>query len=145
MIVVAPLRRTSRLCDVQARALAPRHKDEDHHRGREHRPDPPGTKFGTGPTLCANGNLPEKGTSWTDTTTCDDRSDTPTSIHTEHGCVIVVSRALLPCAPCRARLRGCGVVSYVNRYSFLRTAFACIFAHYNTFERIFAHFLRAAF
>ena len=40
---------------------------------------------------------------------------------------------------------GCGVVSYVNRCSFLRTAFACIFAHYNTFKGIFAHFLRAAF
>ena len=44
-----------------------------------------------------------------------------------------------------ARSRGCGVVSYVNRCSFLRTAFACIFAHYNTFKRILAHFLRDAF
>ena len=40
---------------------------------------------------------------------------------------------------------GCGVVSYVNRCSFLRTAFACIFAHYSTFVRILAHFFRAAF
>ena len=40
---------------------------------------------------------------------------------------------------------GCGVVSYVNRCSFLRTAFTCILAHYNTFVRILAHFLRAAF
>ena len=40
---------------------------------------------------------------------------------------------------------GCGVVYYVNRCSLLRTAFACIYAHYFTFVRILAHSLRAAF
>ena len=36
--------------------------------------------------LCANGNLPRKGQVRTDPT-IGSRSYTPTSIHTEHGCV----------------------------------------------------------
>ena len=56
------------------------------------------------------------------------------------------ARALMAGTPFSAIVsRGCGVVSYVNRCSFLRTAFACIFAHYNTFVRILAHSIRAAF
>jgi hypothetical protein len=65
-------------------ASALRHKDKDHHRGRD-RPTT-GQSMGMARRFAPTETCPERD-KFGQTRPCDDRSYTPTSIHTEHGCV----------------------------------------------------------